>query len=64
VWQNTTGIVIHNLTGHNDQVTHCVMSSSGKYIVSCSEDCTVKVMYELDGFSYIMNILDMGWLSW
>lgn len=43
LWDSSTGMVLADLKGHKDMVTWCALSCSGKMIVSCSEDLTVKV---------------------
>ena len=36
-------MVLADYKGHTDDVTCSDLAPSGKYVVSCSEDCTVKV---------------------
>ncbi len=43
LWDATTGMVLADYKGHTDDVTCSDLAPSGKYVVSCSEDCTVKV---------------------
>lgn len=42
LWETSTGMVLTTFS-HDDQVSCCALSTSGKFIVSCSEDNTVKV---------------------
>ena len=43
VWDSSTGMVLADFKGHNNIVTCCALSRSGKLVVSGSEDCTLKV---------------------
>ena len=43
LWDSSTGMVLADFKGHENSVTCCALSSSGKLVASSSEDNTVKV---------------------
>lgn len=43
IWVASTGQELHSFGGHDDQITHCVISEGGEILVTCSEDTTCKV---------------------
>ena len=45
LWDSSTGTVLADFKGHKNTVTCCALSSSGKLVVSSSEDKTIKVLH-------------------
>ena len=43
VWNLNTGELIHNLTGHSEEVTAVALSPDGEIIASGSRDARVKI---------------------
>ena len=47
VWDSNTGDIVRTLEGHKREVTSVAISPDGKYIVSGSNDRTVKIWKNL-----------------
>ena len=47
LWDASTGMELADFRGHSDMVTCCALSDSGRFVVSSSEDCTVRVSTHL-----------------
>lgn len=43
LWDASTGMELADFRGHGDKVTCCALSTSGRFVVSSSEDNTVRV---------------------
>lgn len=56
VWDLDTRQIIHNLTDHEGSIFGVKIDSEGKYIVSCSDDRSIK-LYEFN----TGNLLSTGW---
>ena len=50
VWSASTGECMHKLTGHSDVVRTCAFSPKGRFLVSGSDDTTIKVQTLLSVF--------------
>ena len=51
LWDASTGMELADFRGHSDMVTCCALSDSGRFVVSSSEDCTVRVSTHLYTFT-------------
>ena len=60
VWDLQTGARLHELTGHQDQVTSVALSGDGRYIVSGSDDRMVAVWDLQTGERLAALALDVG----
>ena len=49
MWDPRTGVELHALLGHTHMVLGCAVSPDGAWIVSASEDRTLKVWYASSG---------------
>lgn len=49
VWCLETGEHVHELQGHDNDITHCCLTPDGRHVVSSSKDATIRVWFVLDG---------------
>ena len=45
LWKAETGEVLATLPSDTNWITDCAISENGQVLVSCSDDCTCKVLY-------------------